>query len=95
MDGPPVRCIDCKWMKGKCGRVRVNKYARKPCDDYCQDIARISRMNKMRRENMERRQPNTYDMRDDPRLEKIGDNVYINTPSSQPVPPPQAEHPRR
>jgi hypothetical protein len=36
----PVRCIDCSSKK-TCDRVRVNKYAKKPCGDYVPDLNRI------------------------------------------------------
>lgn len=39
-----VRCIDCEKRK-KCKKVRVNKYAKKPCADYETDLEKEARAN--------------------------------------------------
>lgn len=39
-----VRCIDCEKRK-KCNKVRINKYAKKPCSDYEADLEREAREN--------------------------------------------------
>ena len=41
----PVRCIDCMIRKTECDKVRVNKYAKKPCDDYVADLAKEAKAN--------------------------------------------------
>ena len=42
--GPLVRCIDCMIRK-ECDRVRVNKYAKRPCKDYDEDLEREAKQN--------------------------------------------------
>jgi hypothetical protein len=42
--GPAVRCIDCMKRK-QCKRVRINKYAKKPCEDFDEDLAREAKAN--------------------------------------------------
>lgn len=42
--GPTGRCIDCGERR-QCDRVRINKYAVKPCVRYFPDLDRMEQIN--------------------------------------------------